>query len=235
MRAAVLTISLICALAFGANAQSLYGFNVGGILNVTNSVDSARSMIRMGAVVEGFYMYQFSPMFYGKTGVGYSQRGYQANFQEIVVPDTANPIHGEVVRSAWLHYVDVPLMLGITSRNAYFEVGGLFSFSVANQAQEQGFAPDRKDGIMIYDSIPSLGLNTFHASLAFNIGYRFVLKDNMSLGLALRTSMLQNLSTNLKAQYFGLSLGLTFGTPLEGTNDAYDFKEEEDAPTPDGD
>jgi hypothetical protein len=45
--------------------------------------------------------------------------------------------------------------------------------------------------------------------------------------------MLQNLSTNLKAQYFGLSLGLTFGTPIEGTNDAYDFKEE--APIPDGD
>ena len=39
--------------------------------------------------------------------------------------------------------------------------------------------------------------------------------------------MLQGLSTNLKGQYFGLSLGLTFGTPLEGTNDEYDFPDEE--------
>lgn len=222
-------------MATGLKAQSLYGFNVGGILNVTNSVDSAKSMIRVGALVEGFYMYQFSPMFYGRTGVGYSQRGYQGNFQEVIDPDTANYIYGEVQRSAWMHYVDVPLMLGITSRNAYFEVGGLFSFNVADQAKQQAFTPDKKNGVMVYDSVPSLGLNTFHASLAFNIGYRFILKDNLSLGLALRTSMLQNLSTNLKAQYFGLSLGLTFGTPLEGTNDAYDFKDEEDPPVPDGD
>ncbi len=216
-------------------AQSLYGFNVGGILNVTNSVDSAKSMIRVGALVEGFYMYQFSPMFYGKIGAGYSQRGYQGTFQEVIDPDTANFIRGEVIRSAWMHYADVPLMLGITSRNAYFEVGGLFSFNFADQAKQQAFSPDEKSGVMVYDSVPGLGLNPFHVSLAFNLGYRFVLKDNMSLGLALRTSMLQNLSTNLKAQYFGLSLGLTFGTPLEGTNDDYDFEDEEDPPTPDGD
>jgi hypothetical protein len=233
MRAILLSVCLFCLSGFGANAQSLYGFNVGGVLNVTNSVDSARSMVRVGALVEGFYMYQFSPMFYGRTGLGYSQRGYQGRFSEIVLPDTLNPISGEVIRSAWMHYVDVPLMLGITSRNAYFEVGGLFSFNVANQAKQQAFAPDKKNGVMVYDSIPALDLNTFHASLAFNIGYRFVLEDNMSLSIALRTSMLQNLSTNLKAQYFGLSLGLTFGTPIEGTNDAYDFKEE--APIPDGD
>ena len=61
MRTAALIISVVCLLAFGSNAQSLYGFNVGGILNVTNSADSAKSMIRMGALVEGFYMYQFNP------------------------------------------------------------------------------------------------------------------------------------------------------------------------------
>ena len=222
-------------MGYGLQAQSLYGFNVGGILNVTNSVDSTKSMIRMGSLVEGFYMYQFSPMFYGKTGLGYSQRGYQGNFREVIDPDTANFISGEVIRSAWMHYLDVPIMLGITSRNAFFEVGGLFSFNVADQAKQQAYTPDKKSGVLVYDSVPGLGLQPFHISLAFNLGYRFVLNDNISIGLALRTSMLQNLSAKLKAQYFGLSLGLTFGTPLEGTNDAYDFEDENDPPVPDGD
>ena len=235
MRAILLAISVVVAASTSIQAQSLYGFNVGANLNVTNSVDSSKSMIRVGPAVEGFYMYQFSPMFYGKVGVGYSTRGYRGSFLEVIDPDTANLIEGEVVRSAWLHYLDAPLMIGITSRNAYFELGGLFSLNVADQPNERGYTPDRKSDNLVYETVPDLALNRVHVSLAFNIGYRFVLDDNMSLGIALRTSMLQNLSTNLKAQHFGLSLGLTFGTPLEGTNDAYDFEGENDPPIPDGD
>lgn len=235
MRALLFAISIVFLASSGLKAQSLYGFNVGANLNVTNSVDSTKSMIRVGPMVEGFYMHQFSPMFYGKVGLGYTMRGYRGNFKEVVIPDTANPVRGEVIRSAWMHYIDAPLMIGITSRNAFFEVGGLFSLNVADQARQQAFTPDKKSGTMVYDSVPGLGLNKFHVSLAFNLGYRFVLQDNMSLSLALRTSMLQNLSTNLNAQFFGLALGLTFGTPLEGTNDSYDFEDENDPPVPDGD
>lgn len=228
-----LLTAILLFLTVGSQAQSLYGFNIGPVLNVTNSVDSARSMVRPGLMVEGFYMYQFSPMFYGKVGAGYSLRGYNGSFTGVIPPNDS--VGTQLIRQAWLHYVDVPIMIGITSRNAFAEVGGSFSFNVAHQAQDDYYFPDRSTGDIRATNTPDLGLRKFHPALVLNIGYRFVLKDEMTLGLALRTSMLQGLSTNLKGQYFGLSLGLTFGTPLEGTNEAYDFDDEENEPTPDGD